>query len=239
MATGMAMIVVDQADGENRIILSPQANHSFTPEDDVVNNLFATKPKVLVMQLEIPLPVVLATLRRAKAEHVTTIFNPAPAVPLPDDAYDGLDHLMVNETEATLLSGIDVNLSAASIMNAAQWFVDKGVRNVVITLGGRGAYFNGQDASGGRVSQFVRSRVVPKEKIKDTTGAGDTFVGVYATALLKPDSDALMAVEDACWAASLAVEKEGAMDSMPWQDEFAKVLEERKMTKMLETGTPL
>jgi ribokinase len=226
--TGVAVITVDEnSHGENRIVLSPEANHSFSITDDLVDRVFSPRPDLIIMQLEIPLPVVLETLRRAKEAHVPVVFNPAPAQILPVEVYDGLGHLIVNETEATILTGIEVTKSSASIIDAAKWFHEKGARNVIITRGALGAYLHGVDAFGGPFQRFITVRRVPAHLVVDTTGAGDTFVGAYALGLLNRTSSPEQCVEDACYAGSAAVQKEGAMDSMPWREEYRAVLQDR------------
>ncbi|TGJ78855.1 hypothetical protein E0Z10_g9901, partial [Xylaria hypoxylon] len=174
LKTGIAIIVVDEPTGQNRIILSPEANHSLQPSDFAV--LPAPKADLLIMQLEIPLPTVLAALRAARDASVPVLLNPAPAQPLPDDAYAGLAHLIVNETEAAVLGGVsEADLESESgLESVSKKFLDLGVQNVIVTLGGRGVFY--MAAAG------VKKGLVPAEKAKvvDTTAAGDTFVGQYA-----------------------------------------------------------
>ncbi|KAH8163288.1 hypothetical protein CIB48_g4960 [Xylaria polymorpha] len=195
LKTGIAIIVVDEPTGQNRIILSPEANHSLRPEAFAA--LPAPKPNLLIMQLEIPLPTVLAALRAARDASVPVLLNPAPAQPLPDDAYAGLAHLVVNETEAAVLGG-----------------------NVIVTLGGRGVFYM---TAAGAKSGLVPAL---KAKVVDTTAAGDTFVGQYALDVVGAGSrsgaafDIEAAVHKANRAAAKTVEKLGAQDSIPWRDEL-------------------
>ncbi|KAI0432531.1 ribokinase [Xylaria sp. FL1042] len=218
LKTGIAIIVVDEPTGQNRIILSPEANHSLRPSDFAV--LPAPRPDLLIMQLEIPLPTVLAALRAARDASVPVLLNPAPAQPLPDDAFAGLAHLVVNETEAAVLGGVrEADLeSEAGLESVSKKFVDLGVRNVLVTLGGRGVFY--MSAAG------TRKGLVPAEKAKvvDTTAAGDTFVGQYALDVVAAGSggefDIEAAVRKANRAAARTVEKLGAADSIPWRDEL-------------------
>ncbi|KAI0966850.1 Ribokinase-like protein [Xylaria arbuscula] len=217
LKTGIAIIVVDEPTGQNRIILSPEANHSLQPSDFA--ELPAPKPDLLIMQLEIPLPTVLAALRAARDASVPVLLNPAPAQPLPEDAYAGLAHLVVNETEAAVLGGVsEAELeSEAGLESVSQKFVDLGVQNVIITLGGRGVFYRSAAADANKKG------LVPAEKAKvvDTTAAGDTFVGQYALDVVGgSEFDIEAAVRKANRAAAKTVEKLGAQDSIPWRDEL-------------------
>ncbi|KAK4100897.1 Ribokinase-like protein [Parathielavia hyrcaniae] len=222
--TGVALIIVDKPTGENRIVLSPGANHGLVPEDfgtlDRLRSLGSVPgrlPDLLVMQLEIPFGTVLAALAAARREGVDVLLNPAPARALPDKAYVGLVHLVVNETEAAILGGVEEGLleEEAGLEKVAGGFVAKGVQNVIVTLGGRGVYYRSRDG---------RKGLVPAEKAKvvDTTAAGDTFVGRYALDAVGKKGDAFdieAAVKRANKAAAKTVERAGAQDSIPWRDE--------------------
>ncbi|KAI1201656.1 Ribokinase-like protein [Nemania serpens] len=222
LKTGIAIIVVDEPTGQNRIILSPEANHSLRPSDFASPP--APRPDLLIMQLEIPLPTVLAALRAARdaAVPVPVLLNPAPAQPLPDDAYAGLAHLVVNETEAAVLGGVsEADLESEEGLEAvSRKFLDLGVRNVIVTLGGRGVFYMAAAGTGGVVA---KKGLVPAEKARvvDTTAAGDTFVGQYALdAVGAGEFDIEAAVRRANRAAAKTVEKLGAQDSIPWRDEL-------------------
>jgi ribokinase len=98
-----------------------------------VQDLVDEDAGVALFQLELPLEVVLHNMKTAREKGVETIINPAPAIPLPDEAYHGLGHLIVNETEAAILSGIEKPTSWDEV---AAVFIARGVKNVIITLGG-------------------------------------------------------------------------------------------------------
>ncbi|KXX81607.1 putative ribokinase [Madurella mycetomatis] len=220
--TGVAMIIVDRPTGENRIVLSPGANHAFSPADlaelDRLRTPDGRLPDLLVMQLEIPLDTVVAAVGAARRAGVDVLLNPAPAKPLPAEVYEGLAHLVVNETEAAILGEVDESVldTEEGLERVSQGFVKRGVRNVIVTLGGRGVYFMSEDG---------RKGLVPAEKAKvvDTTAAGDTFVGRYALdAVAKKGGkfDIETAVRKANKAAAKTVERAGAQDSIPWRDEL-------------------
>lgn len=211
--TGVAMIIVDEPTGENRIILSPEANHEVGVGGGVGEGV-----DLLIMQLEIPLGTVVAALRLARERGVEVLLNPAPAQRLPGGALRGVAHLVVNETEAAMLGGVEVGVldTVEGLEGVARGFVEgEGVGNVVITLGGRGVYYM-EGGEGGKRG------LVPAEKAKvvDTTAAGDTFVGAYALEVVGGKFDIEEAVRKANRAAAKTVERRGAQDSIPWLEEL-------------------
>ncbi|OCK80994.1 ribokinase-like protein [Lepidopterella palustris CBS 459.81] len=213
--TGVAVIIVESHTGENRILFSPGANYAVP-----ATNLLQDDTSVVLFQLELPMEVVLCNMKVARERGVQIILNPAPAVSLPDDAYQGLDHLIVNETEAAMLSGIS---NPTSWNDVATVFVRRGVRNVIITLGAEGVYY--QTAQ--RYARSQAAKVLPARKVKvvDTTAAGDTFVGAYAVAVAQSTATSSSAfeidaaIELANCAASETVQKKGAQSAIPWIDE--------------------
>ncbi len=219
--TGVAVILVEELSGENRILLSPGANHSLQPDDFTnIKSLGVEKPELLILQLEIPLKTVFSIIRTAKKAGIAVLLNPAPAVELPVEVLKDVDHLILNESEAAILSGQDsasydeLDFDWGSITDA---FLRKGVKNVVVTLGSKGAYAS-QKIGGGVMVEA--SRVV---KVVDTTAAGDTFVGAYAVEAVKGhvlEWDMKAAVKWACRAASRTVEKKGAQSAIPWANEI-------------------
>jgi len=153
-----------------------------------------------------------------------TVLNPAPAVPLPDEIYQYVDHLIMNESEAAILSGQkagDIDVRYPSKLAAVlQHFLSKGVNSVIITLGSHGVVY--------QTSQQSSYKHIPAKTVSvvDTTAAGDTFVGGYAVAWATSgmgDYDASIdfAVGKANEAASLAVQRMGAQSSIPWLDEIS------------------
>ncbi|KAH8656542.1 ribokinase-like protein [Tricladium varicosporioides] len=219
--TGVATIIVESTSGENRILLSPGANAHLQPSDFLTpESLGMPKPDLIVLQLEIPLQTVLQILKTAKEAGVEVLFNPAPAVPLPMDVYPAITHLIVNETEAAILTSTPLSLVEDPSFNwdpIAKILLDRGAKNVIITLGSKGAYFSHQGMEKGG---FVPCAKV--EKVVDTTAAGDTFVGAYAVGVVRKGGENLVSGEDvklACKASARTVEKEGAQKSIPWADE--------------------
>ncbi|KAL5598649.1 hypothetical protein BROUX41_003431 [Berkeleyomyces rouxiae] len=212
VSTGVAIILVED-NGENRIMLSPGANHTVTP-DAFKNGFPGPKPDMIIMQLEIPIETVLQCMTIARQEKIPVILNPAPAQAIPSEYLQGLEHIIVNETEAMIMTGCDASLltTTEGLRTVSQILKDVGVRNVVITLGGQGVFYSAADGKIG---------LVPAEKVQvvDTTAAGDTFVAVYALEIVKGTSlgDAVLRANKA---ASKTVQKKGAQESIPWLNEL-------------------
>ncbi|KAL6914962.1 hypothetical protein FSST1_012722 [Fusarium sambucinum] len=216
--SGIAMIIVDEPTGQNRIILSPGANNSLQPSQ--FQQIPGPAPALLIMQLEIPLETVIQAFQAAKSMGTPVLLNPAPAQTLPEEIYQGLAHLILNETEAALLSDKDESEfeEITVVEQAASDFLAKGVKNVVITLGGKGAYFANDTGAKG---------LIPAQKVKvvDTTAAGDTFIGSYAVEVALADQraetfDIEKAVHSGIRASSHTVARRGAQASIPWKDEL-------------------
>ncbi|OQO14125.1 hypothetical protein B0A48_01001 [Cryoendolithus antarcticus] len=217
--TGIANIIVEEASGENRILLATGANHAFGRSRGTDWDLVPDEAGICVFQLEIPLQVVLHNMNRARAQGKHVIFNPAPAIAIPDAAYRDIDTLIMNETEARLLAGASRNDNAstqAELTPLLRQFLLKGVTDaVIITLGGEGVLFATQSGEQGHVDA-VRTQVV------DTTAAGDTFLGGYAAKLAELGSakgkyHEMLAF--ASMAASKTVARKGAMVAIPTRDE--------------------
>jgi ribokinase len=196
--TGTAYIAVDP-EGENAIIVDPAANATlrdlFDAERAAVN-----AASVLLAQLEIPVETVAAAAATAKESGGLTVLNAAPAQPLPDELWPLLDVLVVNEEEALTLAGeTDLDAAVAALLRR--------VPEVVVTLGGRGALLATRDGD---------PVVVPVDPVPvvDTTGAGDTFCGVFGAARARGAAP-LDAVRRAIAAASLTVQRTGAVPSIP------------------------
>ena len=214
--TGIAIIIVDEPTGQNRIMLSPESNHSLLPSH--FQTLPTPLPHLLIMQLEIPFETVMQALRAAKEANVAVLLNPAPAQKLPLAAYQDLAHLVVNETEAALLSDCpesDLD-DVAGLQRIGRLFIDRGVLNVIITLGGRGVFY---------VTKAGKSALLSAEKtqVVDTTAAGDTFVGSYALAAVTSPGEQFdidSAIKAANRAAAKTVARKGAQVSIPWKTEL-------------------
>jgi ribokinase len=203
--TGVAHIWVD-GKGENRIIIIPGANSEIESAKAVAAIAAIEKLSVVIAQCEIKQGVTLAAFRAAKARGCTTILNPAPFEPLSSELLELTDWLIPNETEFKALTN-------------AEPYEDKYLagfrdgKSSIITLGSLGAVLINPDGSINRIP-------APKVSSVDTTGAGDAFVGTFASALasgMRPEAAVAFGVK----VASLTVTRKGAQSSYPTQAEIA------------------
>lgn len=207
--SGVALITVDAA-GENSIVVAPGANGALSPEDLARAAPAFAHCAVVLLQLEVPLATVAAAAALATTQGKRVILNPAPAAPLPDALLRQLFLLTPNRTEAGALTGIQIT-DEASMQAAARFLRAKGVANVVITLGGEGAYLCTE--TGARLLPTARVRAV------DTTAAGDVFNGALAVAVAE-NMPLEPAVEFANQAAAISVTRMGAQASAPYRQEL-------------------
>lgn len=206
--SGTALIMVNNK-GENCIVVAPGANANLLPSDLDTANIFS-EAEIILMQLEIPMETIAVVTKKAKINNQPVIINPAPAQQLTDELLNGLFLITPNETEAGLLTGVKVE-DETTAAKAADVFMRKGVRNVIITLGSRGAYFQNE------LLNFTVS--APIVKALDTTAAGDTFNGALAVALTEK-MDWEKAIKFAVEAASISVTRQGAQASIPFRYEI-------------------
>ena len=209
-ASGVALIPVDK-NGENTIIVASGANALLSEEDIKAAEEDIKEAGILLMQLETPLPALIAAARIAHENGVKVVLNPAPFPqdPLPADLLSHVDIIIPNETEAAYMTGVQVtNLESAG--KAIKAIQSMGIEQVVITAGKDGAYTC-------KDNEII---LVPSFPVKavDTVAAGDTFCGALCVALTKG-----FAWEDAIRvgnkAASIAVTRVGAQPSVPTSQE--------------------
>lgn len=204
--SGVAVILVDESNGQNSIVVAPGANGSLSVEDIQKAEPHFAEAGVLLIQLEIPVSTVLHALQTAKKYGLTTILNPAPAQKLGDELLQLVDIITPNETETHILVGI-MPEDEASTLNAANSLLEKINDSVIITLGSKGAFY---------LSKNGHSGIIPANKVEavDTTAAGDVFNGYLASALISgrtlPEAIVL-----ANKAAAISVTRKGAQPSIP------------------------
>ena len=206
--SGVALINVDEK-GENCIVVAQGANGYLFPGDVKEEVFDSNSSDILLMQLEIPMETVEYAAQNASDRGTRVILNPAPAAKLSFELLKCLFCITPNETEAELLTGIRV-FSVDTAQKAALHLYNKGVRNVIITMGASGAYVLNED-----FSDMIS--VVPVKAV-DTTAAGDVFNGALAVALSK-DLNITDAVSFANKAASVSVTRMGAQASAPFKHE--------------------
>lgn len=205
--TGAAIITVDPL-GQNTIVVAPGANMALTPRDVEAAREEIACADALLLQLESPLDANRRAMEIAREADVSVLLNAAPARPLDSDLLDMVDLLIVNETEARLLCGLDdpdlTETQIASHLAAAC----RG--HVIITLGRAGAvHFDGRSLT--RQAAFAVESV-------DATGAGDAFAAAFAVAWCE-GAEVREALTFACAAGALAVTRMGAMASLPRRNE--------------------
>ncbi len=215
--TGIGSITIDKS-GQNKIVIIPGANMLYNLDDlnKALENI--KKADILLAQLEMPLDVVMTFAKYAKKHNKTMILNPAPAKHLPEEIFSYIDYLTPNETELEYLSGKKVN-SFEQIKAACQTLINKGVKNVIVTLGDKGALYVNKD-----ISIFSPAK---KVVALDTVAAGDSFNGALAYGLdMKMAIKDILALANACGA--LTCTKEGAIPSLPTLAEVKKFIKNLK-----------
>ena len=211
--TGLAVISVDEQ-AENAIIVISGANMVHDASEVARCREALQTARVLMLQMESPLETSLAAAKAARELGATVIFDPAPAKPLPPEAYQLCNVMTPNELETEVLVGFrPTNEDEAA--KAADILLERGVETAVIKLGSQGVYYQSATESG-----FVEPFTV---KSIDTVAAGDAFNGGLAVALSegKPLAEAIR------WGAAagaLATTKPGASSSMPTRTELETLL---------------
>ncbi len=212
VSSGIAVIVV--VNGDNRIILDKGANAR--TDKALIDRALqeAERGDYLVVQLEIDSEAVNYALHLAKEKGMITVLNPAPAASLEAEAFENADYFMPNQTETQFYTGI-LPQSREEAEQAARILLEKGVKNVVITLGAEGSLLVSQKG-------VYKADIVPVKAV-DTTAAGDTFVGAFV-AKLSEGGDERAAMRFASAASAAAVTKRGAQISIPTREETEKLL---------------
>lgn len=210
VSSGVAPIFVDSS-SQNRILIIKGANALLKPIDiDQAANVLK-QCKLIILQLEIPLETVYYAIDFANRHHIQVILNPAPASKLLSLEYAcKCDFFMPNETELEILTGMPVN-DIAQIQAAARFLLDKGLKNLIVTLGEKGSVWLHDE-------QVIH---VPPCKVNaiDTSGAGDAFIGCFSQRYIQ-NQDVLEAMKEASLFAAYSVTGKGTQSSYPDQNEF-------------------
>jgi ribokinase len=173
VSSGVAPIFVDPS-GQNRIIVVKGANDALKPSDVDAAAEMLKMADCIVLQFEIPLETVYYTIQFARKNRIRCILNPAPAQPIDLKAIADLDYFVPNESEAEAISGMTVRTLEDAKRCAAK-LLASGIGRVIITLGANGSLLAGSEGM----------EHVPAYNVKsvDSTGAGDAFIGSFATFL--------------------------------------------------------
>jgi ribokinase len=214
--SGISVILIDK-DGRNMISVALGANLKLSKQDiDRAGDVMA-RSLLVGFQLENNLETVFYGIRRARKLETMTFLDPAPAARLPDDLYPCIDIIKPNETEAGMLTGIEVK-DLHSAEAAGKWLVERGAGTAIVTLGAIGALL----VTGNMVRHFP----APQVKAVDTTGAGDIFSGSFMSALAEgiPVAEA---IRFANAAAALSTTRLGVIESIPAREEVADMLKKK------------
>lgn len=215
--TGCAFINVDKR-GENNIVVVSGANRKITTNIIYDNINLIDEADIIVMQLEIPLEIVKLVTKIAKEKNKLVILDPAPAIQnLDSEILKNTDIVKPNETEIQILSGIETK-TTEDIIKAAKILINKGTKNVIVTLGEKGSLLINEK----KVEKFSALDV----QTIDTTAAGDSFTAALAISLLEEKSIE-EAIKYAHIVSSIVVTKKGAQASIPNKTEINNFIKER------------
>lgn len=208
-STGVALITTIPS-GENSIIVNAGANGQLTADDVRDSEEVIAEAGTVLMQLETPVAALTEAAKLGKKHGAFTVLNPAPASPLPHELLENIDLLIPNETEASSISGVEIK-DESTAMEAISVIQGMGVKNVIITVGSKGAI----------AKVDGKMIMVPAFKVKaiDTTAAGDTFCGALCVALSE-GKDIEAAIRFGNKASSVSVTRKGAQLSIPQRKEL-------------------
>lgn len=214
--TGVALIMVDEISAQNEIVVVSGACGNITDADVERCRPLIEGASILLLQHEINFDAQYRVIDIAHRAGVRIVLNPAPATAIPDDVLRRIDTVTPNETEAQVLTGVEVK-TLEDARRAAQVFLDKGVKNVVITMGVLGAF----------ATDGVRSELLPRLNVNaiDTTGAGDAFNGGFVMALSE-GRDLFEALRYGNATGALSVTRLGTAPAMPSRSEIDAMVRE-------------
>ncbi|KUO73983.1 MAG: ribokinase [Clostridia bacterium BRH_c25] len=212
--TGTALILVDDTTGENAILVTLGACSNITSDDLDKAKHMIKEADIFVAQLETNISAIEQCIKWAHESGVQVVLNPAPIQEIDNIILAMVDIITPNEVEASKLTGIDIN-SIEDARKAATLLQDKGAKNVVITLGAKGAL----------VREGEREEIIEPYKVNaiDTTGAGDAFNGGLVTALSE-NKTIIEAAKFANALAALSVTKIGTAPAMPFREEIERLM---------------
>lgn len=218
--TGVAHIRVD-AEGANDIVITPLANNLLDTAQVDAGLARVAPGSVLLLQLEIRPEVTAYAAHAGRRAGLTVVLDPAPAAELPEEIWADVDIVTPNESEIEALTGLPVT-TADEAVRAAGWFLERGVRQVIVTLGAAGVV---SVTAEGRTD----SPAFPMTAV-DTTAAGDAFTGTFGAALAL-GLDPAEAIRHGTAAGAITVTRPGASPSIPSRDEVVALLDANSPTR--------
>ena len=209
---------------KNRIIVVPGANMSITPEDVVFLKEDVSNYDMVILQLEIPMKINELVAQYAYDKNVPVMLNSAPSAPLSDSLLSHLTYISPNEHEAADMTGVAIrrkgkNVDTEDVKKVASILQNKGVKNVIITLGNAGAVV-------ANAEEYIYAPCIDVVEVKDPTAAGDSFVGAFTTARCVGMSNR-QALDFANYTATLTVSRMGAQPSLPTLGEVLELMEQQ------------
>lgn len=210
VSSGVAPIFVGP-DANNSILIVKGANEHLSPADVDRAEAVIAGSDLVIMQLEIRLESIYHTIELCRKHDVPVLLNPAPADPrLEIDKITGVKFFTPNETELRTITGMPVD-TLENVKKAAHWLVDQGVNEVIVTIGERGSMYVTSDSD----------RIVEGHRVesRDSTGAGDAFIGCFAVYYVETGS-VEEAMERANVYAALSTMKPGTQKSLVDREEF-------------------
>ncbi len=216
--TGVALITVD-GDGQNQIVVASGSNMKLSAADIESKKALFSAVKIVLAQLESPLETVMASARLAKGNGCIFILNPAPASPLPHELLQLADFLTPNEIELEIISGMPA-ADPETAAKAARSLLNRGVKHVIVTLGGKGALLVDQS--------MEKTFPARKVAVVDSTAAGDAFNGALAHSLAN-GAELMEAIEFANAVGSFSVTRKGAQSAMPSLEEITAFIQSNPM----------
>lgn len=218
--TGVGTCIIEDG-GQNYVIVARGANDAISKEDidKFEREGLFDEIEYMGTGLEINLETMAYAVKRAHAHGVKVLLDPAPVAEFDESIYPCLEFIKPNETEASVLTGIDVT-NEQSAIQAARWFLAKGVKHVIVTLGANGVVF----------VDDTHEQYIPSFKVKavDASGAGDTFGGAFLAGMAK-GYDIADAIVFANVAAGISVTKVGCIESMPRLDEVEQFIKDNNI----------
>jgi len=206
ISSGIAIIIRNNSD--NRIILESGANNDVKAiEFNEILEEIGEEGDILVTQLESSPKETFEIIKKAHTMGLTTILNPAPAMVLPENLYNFIDILVVNQTECEILTGLyPEDLEDEKSINCLKNLYEKGIQIPILTLGEKGSI----TFANGEIIKITAKKV----KTLDTTAAGDTYIGAIA-AILASGKSIKEALDIATKASAITVTRLGAQESIP------------------------
>ena len=211
--TGTALITVDE-NAENTIIIIPGANGAVAERELEVLDTVLTDISILMLQLEIPLETIVSAAKQAKKQNAKVLLDPAPAQELPDELLELCDYITPNETEAKILTGIEIS-NTNDAKRAAEELKRRGAKAVIIKMSSNGSFF----FDGTEEIMYPAFDVRPV----DTVAAGDAFNGGLAAAFSE-EKPLIEVLQWANAAGAISTTKPGAQPSMPSRQELLEFI---------------